>query len=46
MIADNLYIQIADRHPGRAVWIEVAEDGENGCSIRFETHRPMQIVNI
>jgi hypothetical protein len=46
MIADDLYIQIADRYPGRAVWIEVAEDGENGCLIRFETHRPMQSVNI
>jgi hypothetical protein len=46
MIADDLYIQIADRYPGRAVWIEVAEDGENGCLIRFETHRPMQSINI
>jgi hypothetical protein len=40
MIADDLYIAIADRYPGRAVWIEVAEDGENGCLIRYETHRP------
>jgi len=46
MIADDLYIQIADRYPGRAVWIEVAEDGENGCLIRFETHRPIQSINI
>ena len=46
MIADDLYIQIADRYPGRAVWIEVAEDGENGCLIRYETHRPNLSVNI
>ena len=46
MIADDLYIQIADRYPGRAVWIEVSEDGENGCLIRYETHRPNISVNI
>ena len=46
MIADDLYIQIADRYPGRAVWIEVAEDGENGCLIKYETHRPNLSVNI
>lgn len=40
MISDDLYIQIADRYPGRAVCIEVAEDGENGCRIEYETHRP------
>ena len=46
MIADDLYIQIASRYPGRAVWIEVAEDGENGCLIKYETHRPNLSVNI
>ena len=46
MIADDLYIAIADRYPGRAVWIEVAEDGENGCLIRYETHQPYQSVII
>ena len=40
MIADDLYLQIADRYPGRAVWIEVAEDCENGCLIKYNTHRP------
>ena len=40
MIADDLYLQIAGRYPGRAVWIEVAEDGENGCLIKYNTHRP------
>jgi len=46
MIADDLYIQIADRYPGRAVWIEVSEDGENGCEIRYETHQPYQSIAI
>jgi hypothetical protein len=40
MIADDLYTEIATRYPGRGVWIEVAEDGENGCLIKYETHRP------
>lgn len=42
MIADDLYVQIAARYPGRSVWIEVAEDGENGCLIKYNTHRPYQ----
>jgi hypothetical protein len=46
MIADDLYIQVADRYPGRAVWIEVAEDGENGCLIKYETTRPTQSIVI
>ena len=40
MIADDLYTQIAARYPERAVWIEVAEDGENGCLIKYELSRP------
>jgi hypothetical protein len=39
MMADDLYCQIAARYPNRAVWIEVSEDGENGCLISYETHR-------
>ena len=46
MISDDLYLQIADKYPGRAVWIEVAEDGENGALIKYETHRPVQLINI
>ena len=46
MMADDLYIQIADRYPGRTVWIEVSEDGENGCEIRYETHQPLQSISI
>ena len=46
MIADDLYTQIAGRYPGRAVWIEVAEDGENGCLIKYELSRPAQSIMI
>jgi hypothetical protein len=46
MIADDLYVQIADRYPGRAVVIEVSEDGENGCSISYNLTRPTQSIVI
>ena len=46
MIADDLYLQIANRYPERAVWIEVAEDGENGCLIKYEISRPNLNVKI
>ena len=46
MIADDLYIQIASRYPYRAVWIEVAEDGENGCLIKYEISRPNLSITI
>ena len=46
MIADDLYTQIAGRYPERAVWIEVAEDGENGCLIKYEITRPYQSIVI
>ena len=35
MMAEDLYEQIAAKHPGREVWIEVSEDGENGALIKF-----------
>lgn len=37
MIADDLYLKINARYPGRKVWIEVSEDNENGTFIKFET---------
>ena len=40
MMADDLYAEIAGRYPDRAVWIEVAEDGENGALIKYEITRP------
>jgi hypothetical protein len=46
MIADDLYTQIAGRYPGRAVTIEVSEDGENGCSINYNLTRPSQSIVI
>lgn len=46
MMADDLYVQIAARYPDRAVWIEIAEDGENGALIKYETHRAQLSVNI
>jgi hypothetical protein len=46
MIADDLYTQIAARYPNRAVWIEVSEDGENGCLIKYELSRPAQSIVI
>ena len=46
MIADDLYIQIAERYPGRNVVIEVSEDGENGCSIDYNLTRPTQSIVI
>ena len=35
MIADELYDHISNKHPGRSVKIQVAEDGENGCDIEY-----------
>ena len=46
MIADELYIQIADRYPGRSVTISVAEDNENGCQITYNTKEPYQSIVI
>jgi len=46
MIADDLYDKIAERYPNRAVWIEVAEDGENGAIIKYEIKQPYQTIAI
>ena len=46
MIADDLYIQIAQRYPERAVTIEVSEDGENGCTIDYNLTYPSQSIVI
>jgi len=35
MIAEDLHTVITDRYPNREIWIEVSEDGENGCFIKF-----------
>lgn len=46
MIADDLYLQIANRYPGRRTIIEVSEDGENGCTITYNLERPSQVITI
>ena len=46
MIADDLYTQIAAKYSNRDVWIEVSEDGENGCSVEYNCTRPLQSVTI
>jgi hypothetical protein len=35
MISDDLHETIKAKYPGRNVWIEVSEDGENGS---FKTY--------
>ena len=36
MIAEDLYQHILTRYPGRTVEIEISEDNENGCNIKWE----------
>ena len=35
MISRDLHGTISARYPGREIWIDVSEDGENGCFIKF-----------
>jgi len=35
MMSDELHVQIIAKYPGREVWIEVSEDGENGSFIKY-----------
>ncbi len=35
MMSDDLHDAISNRYPGREVWIEVSEDGENGSFIKY-----------
>lgn len=35
MIADDLYVEINNKYPGRFVVIDVSEDNENGCQIVY-----------
>jgi hypothetical protein len=36
MISEELYEKIIDKWPGREIWIEVSEDGENGCILKWD----------
>lgn len=38
MIARDLNETIKARYPGRETWIDVSEDGENGCFLKFINH--------
>lgn len=46
MISDDLYEQIASRYPDRDIEITVSEDGENGATIYYDTHCPIQQLAI
>ena len=35
MMSEDLYNIIALKYPGREIWIEVSEDGENGSFIKY-----------
>ena len=35
MMSDDLYDSINKKYPGREVWVEVSEDGENGSFIKY-----------
>ncbi len=35
MMSGDLYDVISKKYPGREVWIEVSEDGENGSLIKY-----------
>ena len=39
MMADDLAEQIKTKYPKRDIWIEVSEDGENGC---FQTYNNVE----
>ena len=46
MMAEDLYLKIADKYPNKEVWIEVSEDGENGCLLKFKLTTPAQNIKI
>jgi hypothetical protein len=40
MMAEDLFIEITKSYPGKEIWIEVSEDGENGAFIKFPLISP------
>lgn len=46
MLADDLYLQLANKYPGRFMAIEVSEDGECGCRIVYNTKQPIQMIEV
>jgi len=41
MISRDLHDTISARYPAREIWIDVSEDGENGCFIKFPSTNPL-----
>ena len=41
MISHDLHDTISTRYPGREIWVDVSEDGENGCFIKFPSTNPL-----
>jgi hypothetical protein len=41
MISRDLHETISTRYPDREIWIDVSEDGENGCFIKFPSTNPL-----
>jgi frataxin-like iron-binding protein CyaY len=35
MMSDDLYDVVSKKYPGREIWIEISEDGENGSFIKY-----------
>jgi len=35
MMSDDLYDVVSNKYPGREIWIEISEDGENGSFIKY-----------
>jgi hypothetical protein len=46
MLADDLYLQLISKYPGRNMKINVSEDGECGCLIEYNLTRPAQSIII
>ena len=46
MMADDLYDLIATKYPNRTIWIEVAEDGENGAVIQYNLTQPVLSIKL
>lgn len=46
MLADDLYMQLATKYPGRNMKINVSEDGECGCIIDYNITEPLHSVVI
>jgi len=45
-ISDDLYEVIANRYPERDIHIEVSEDGENGCTVFYNTTKSLNNLAI